>query len=131
MQQLNLFGDADTNLTDKYTHKCSAPQYLPKNTQPHLLELVNQVKYRQLVAEINNSDIPEDIKDFLRLSATRHLVFNYDKIADYYAHATPEVQALMEKSALVIIDINDAIANGYVKLSTTVRDIIEASKNEE
>ena len=32
------------------------------------------------------------------------------------AHAEPEVQKLFEKSALVIIDVNDAIANGYVHL---------------
>ena len=30
----------------------------------------------------------------------------------------------MEKSALVIIDIDDAIANGYVKLTKAVEDLI-------
>ena len=33
----------------------------------------------------------------------------------------------MEDSALVIIDIDDAIANGYVKLSKRVADIIGMS----
>jgi hypothetical protein len=47
----------------------------------------------------------------------RHIVFDYQKIADYYAHASKEIQELMEKSALVIIDFNKAIQNGYVKLS--------------
>lgn len=34
------------------------------------------------------------------------------------------MQILMEKSALVIIDIDDAIANGYVKLTKVVEDLI-------
>jgi hypothetical protein len=34
------------------------------------------------------------------------------------------MQILMEKSALVIIDIDDAIANGYVKLTKAVEDLI-------
>ena len=31
----------------------------------------------------------------------------------------------MEKSALVIIDFNDAIKNGYVKLYNRIEEIIE------
>lgn len=50
--------------------------------------------------------------------------FNYSKIADYYSNASEEMQILMEKSALVIIDIDDAIANGYVKLTKVVEDLI-------
>lgn len=46
-------------------------------------------------------------------------------IAEYYAHATPEMQRLMEKSALVIIDINNAIANGYASLFADVLDTME------
>ena len=49
---------------------------------------------------------------------------NYSKIADYYSNASEEMQILMEKSALVIIDIDDAIANGYVKLTKVVEDLI-------
>ena len=40
----------------------------------------------------------------------------YRHIAEYYAQATPQMQRLMERSALVIIDMDDAIANGFVKL---------------
>ena len=51
------------------------------------------------------------------------MVFNYGKIADYYAHQPREMQKLMEKSALVIIDLNDAIANGYVTMQNRIMDI--------
>lgn len=43
----------------------------------------------------------------------------------------PEVQKLFEKSALVIIDVNDAIANGYVQLATDITDIMEGEADEE
>ena len=36
----------------------------------------------------------------------------------------------MEKLALVIIDMDDAIANGYVKLNKQVEDIINGRKEQ-
>ena len=58
-------------------------------------------------------------------AAGRHNVFNYRNIAEYYAHAKPEMQRLMEKSALVIIDVDNAIANGYASLFADVLDTME------
>ena len=130
MQITFLDGD-DSNLTNKYTHKCSAPQYAPTDVKPHICELYNLAKRNELLVAINSADVSAEEKEFLKLAATRHIVFNYAKIADYYAHATPEMQRLMEQSALVIIDVDDAIQNGYIKLSKTVKDIIEADKYEE
>lgn len=109
---------------DKYTTKVNIPQYLPTNDKPSISELFNDIKYKQLLSNIAKADIPEEEKEFLRLAATRHIVFNYARIADYYAHSNKEVQKLMEESALVIIDINDAIANGYVKLSKNIEKIM-------
>lgn len=128
--QLNLFDEDSSNLTNKYSHKCGTPQYLPANKLPNIEELYSSTKYSQLIRDINQSDIPDDVKAFLSIAATRHIVFNYAKIADYYANTTPEVQRLMEQSALVIIDMNDAIANGYVKLSKGLADIVEANNAE-
>ena len=59
------------------------------------------------------------------MAATRHYVFNYKYIAEYYAQAPKEVQELMEDSALVIIDYEDAIAKGYVELSKTLQELTE------
>lgn len=109
---------------DKYTAKVNIPQYLPTNDKPSISELFNDIKYKQLLSNIAKADISEEEKEFLKLAATRHIVFNYARIADYYAHSNKEVQKLMEESALVIIDINDAIANGYVKLSKNIEKIM-------
>ena len=64
--------------------------------------------------------MPQAEKDFLMLTAGRHIVLNFQLIADYYAHSEPEMQTLMEDSALVIVDINDAISNGWVNLSEKI-----------
>lgn len=107
-----------------YTRKIQIPQYLPKNKKPFISELYNFEKYASLIKNINESSVTEEEKKFLRFAAGRHIVFNYSKIADYYAHATPEMQELMEQSALVILDIDDAIANGYIQLSKHLSEIM-------
>lgn len=120
-----LFEVKKEEVDKKYSLKVSPPQYLPKDKVPELYEMYDRRKYTELLRNINTSDIPDDVKEFLRYGATRHIVFNYSKIADYYAHTTPEIQRLMEESALVIIDMDDAIQNGYVRLSNTIKAIME------
>jgi len=112
-------GEAD----NPYTATVNIPQYEIVGDQPALTELFDEEKTMSFVAEIKAADIPKDVKDFLVKAANRHTVFNYQKIAEFYPHATPEIQALMERSALVIIDIDDAIRDGYVKFAATIEDI--------
>lgn len=129
-EQLDLFENAE-NLVDednKYSKAIRIPQYVPSETAPVLAELYSSEKYKTLLQSINNSNVPDDVKAFLRLAATRHIVFNYAKIADYYAHADSITQELMEQSALVILDVDDAIANGYVKLSDKMKSMIQEQK---
>ena len=116
--------DGDT----KYSRAIRVPQYEPSDTKPLLQELYNLEKYSKLVAKINKSGVSDDEKKFLKHAASRHIVFTYSKIADYYAHASKEMQELMEESALVILDMDDAIANGYVQLSEKMRQLIEEEK---
>ena len=113
-----------------YTKKIQIPQYIPSDKKPPIEGLVDYTKYSQLIRSINNSSVSEEEKKFLKYAASRHLVFNYSLIADYYAHADKEMQTLMEQSALVILDIDDAIANGYVKLSKDIEKILEESGDE-
>lgn len=121
MKQINLFGEEfEPSADDKYTSKIQAPLYEPKNKMPNILELVDTLKANRLITEIRNSNVSEQEKEYLIEAAKRHNVFDYSKAADYYAHATPEMQNLMERSALVIIDFKQAIQLGYVKLSDEV-----------
>lgn len=108
-----------------YSTDTLVPQYTPNSVKPKLKELVDVTKYQKLVYHINKSGISEEEKDFLKIAATRHFVFNYAKIADYYVSTTPEMQRLMEESALVMLDIDDAIAYGYVQLSKNIKKILD------
>lgn len=117
--------DIEQNQEDsKYTLKVEVPQYLPSAVCPDLSELLDTTKYYQLLHDIEKSNVSEQEKQFLRLSATRLIGFNFSLIADYYSHADKEMQELMEKQALVIIDIEDAIANGYVEYSKTMDSLL-------
>lgn len=123
MKQVNLFGEEFQVKADaKYSSKIQAPIYEPKNKQPHILELYDMQKTSRLIREIETSNLPDDEKRFLIEAAKRHTVFNYERIADYYAHASKEMQHLMERSALVIIDFEKAIEYGYVKLCDEIRN---------
>lgn len=116
---------------DKYTLKVKIPQYEITGECPEISDMLDSSKADELIQEVEATDIPEEIREFLIQAARRHNVFNYRNIAEYYAHAEPEVQKLFEKSALVIIDVNDAIANGYVQLATDITDIMEGEADEE
>lgn len=107
----------------KYTTKVQIPQYEPSDYCPSISEMMDTRKYEDLVIEINESSLPDEEKRFLRLAATRHIVFNYSKVADYYVHASKEMQELLEHSAMVIIDFNDALANGLVKLENKLTEM--------
>lgn len=124
MGQFNMFkkGDNENQDVKKYSSKIEAPLYEPKNKKPHILELCNKEKTHRLLRRIDNSNLPIEEKSFLLDAARRHNVFNYEKIADYYANASKEMQELMEDSALVIIDFEKAVELGYVKMCEEIRN---------
>ena len=61
-------------------------------------------------------------------SFSRFIQFNYESIADHYAIADDETKALMEKLALVIIDFDKAIDEGFVQLNDKMRIIYEQER---
>lgn len=108
-----------------YTKKINVPQYEVTGEKPTFSQMYDTEKQKELIEEIEKSGVTQDEKEFLKAAAHRHCVFNYRNIAEYYAQATQEMQNLMEKSALVIIDYESAIANGYVKLSEKLARLSE------
>ncbi len=122
MKQITMFKNDQDDGSSKYTSKIEAPIYEAKNKKPHILELMDNSKAKRLASKINNSNISEQEKVFLKFAAQRHNIFNYELIADYYAHSNKEMQELMEESALVIIDFEKAIQLGYVKLSKEIKN---------
>lgn len=118
MEDFGFDLDEKTDLGNPYTSKINIPQYEITGDEPELDDLVNTYKTTQLWEEIEASNVTEEQKTFLKRAAMRHLEFDYRNIAEYYAHQDKEMQELMEKSALVIIDLDNAIANGYAQLSS-------------
>jgi hypothetical protein len=121
MKQFNMFGGIENQEDKKYTTKIQSPIYEPKNLKPHVLELYDNQKTKRLIREIDSSALPIEEKMFLVDAARRHTIFNYEKIADYYAHSSKEMQEFMERSALVIVDFEKAIQNGYVRLCDDIK----------
>lgn len=116
----NISNPETGNNQDLYTTKIEVPIYEPTGEKPKVSELFDLEKFNSLKSEIEKKDLPEEIKSFLNFAAHRHIIFNYQNIAEYYAHAPKDVQELMENSALVIIDFNKAIENGFVKMSQEI-----------
>lgn len=104
-----------------YTRKIESPVYEPKLEKPCIEDLYNTEKTNKLIDDIKKSNLDSQTKAFLLKAAERHTVFNYEKIADFYAHSSDEIKKLMEDSALVIIDFDKAIEQGYVTLSEEIR----------
>jgi hypothetical protein len=107
----------------KYTTKIETPIYEMKGDKPEVAEIYDTTKTGELSSRIMKADLPDDIRGFLMAAATRHTVFNYEKIAEFYAHQDEDVQDLMRQSALVIVDFDQAIENGYVKLTKALMQL--------
>jgi len=113
---IDLEGDGEED-DQTYTNKIIAPVYEPKGEKPPLSALIDRAKTQELLAGIAAADLPDDVKEFLRLAAERHTVFNFRQIAEFYCHADATLQDLMERSGLIIIDFHKAIEYGFVHLT--------------
>jgi len=107
-----------------YSYSIDSVQYKPRG-EAKIEELVDRVEYERLIRGIEAADVDEKVKKFLLDAATRFLRFNFGKIADYYARASEKEQKLFEKLALVIIDFDDAIANGFVRYTKIIEKLIK------
>ena len=109
---------------NEYSTKVDSPHYEITGETPELIDLYSTLRMDELLEDIeSDGSIREDEREFLRMAAARHVVFDYRNIAEYYAAASPAMQRLMEDSALVIVDFDDAIKNGYVKLKSAIDEM--------
>lgn len=109
-------GDASNG----YTQKVTIPTYEPSGKCPAVGDLWDTTRTNKLKDRIKAAKVPSAVEKFLLAAAERFTEFRFDFIADFYAHAAPEVQELMEDSALVIIDFDKAIERGFVQLKSDV-----------
>lgn len=113
--------DANSDEGSTYERKIEVPVYEPVGDKPPSVEtLLDRSKADELISDIKTAKLPKDVEVFLLNAAERHVQFNFQYIADFYAHAGPEVQTLMENSALVVVDFEKAIERGFVQLSEDI-----------
>ena len=127
-----LMTTEESSKDDVYTNKIVAPIYEPKGERPPIADLIDRSKTDELMKGINAADLPNEVAEFLRFAAERHTKFHFRNIAEFYCHADKPTQDLMEKSALIIIDFNKAIENGFVHLTERLGSLadIEEAENE-
>ncbi len=107
----------------KYTRKIYTPIYEPTGERPEIQDLYDTTKRDELIAEIDNDpELSNDLKEFLKSAAERHTSFDFGKIAEFYSHLPMKYKLYFENSALVIIDYDMAIRNGFMAYDKEVQE---------
>jgi hypothetical protein len=107
----------------EYTDKIETPVYEPTQDEaPALSDCYDTERYEELIQAIDDADVSGEFEEFLRFAAQRHIVFDYENIAEYFAHQDAETQELMELLTLVIVDYEQAIEQGYVNFANKVTE---------
>jgi ParB-like chromosome segregation protein Spo0J len=119
---LKELANINSEISDFYSQKTKDITYEPVDEKPEIKELFNADKVNKLLKNIESAQISSELKEFLKISAYRHALINFDKVAEYYCHATKAEQKLIEENALVIIDYEDAVKDGYVQLSDEINE---------
>jgi len=114
-----------TGLDNTYSKKIKAPTYKITGEKPEIKTLFDDSKTIELTNKIDAANLPKELADFLRKAAQRHTIFHFRRIAETYAHADAPTQDLFEQSALVIIDFDKAIENGFVHLTSRLGSIAD------
>lgn len=98
--------------------------YEPKENRD-LDSLLDISEYKRFVHDIEESKLTEHQKMVLKLAATRFIRFKYEKIADYYNCATPEMRDWLEQLHLVVVDYDSAISKGYFTFKEDYKKYLE------
>jgi len=109
----------------KYTDKIETPVYEPTGREPNLDELYDREKYEKLKQKIQDADIGDEEREFLLKAAQRHIIFDYENIAEYYAHQDQTMQELMEALTLVIVDFDQAVEQGFISFAENVLEGVD------
>jgi hypothetical protein len=99
------------------------PIYTPSTIQPEITELANLDKTKSLIDKINLLDIPENLKEILKIRASFFTDFNFQKIADYYSSQDNNIKEVFEDLGMVILAPKEALKKGFIELQETVFDI--------
>ena len=107
----------DEENDNNYSRKIEAPDYEPTGRKVQVSELYDESKTQRLIAEINAMKVNAEIKKMLVAGAQRFTRFDFRNVAEWYSQQEDEsVKAMMRKMAMVIVDFDEAVENGFVRL---------------
>lgn len=107
----------DEENDNNYSRKIEAPDYEPTGRNVQVSELYDESKTQRLIAEINAMKVNAEIKKMLVAGAQRFTRFDFRNVAEWYSQQEDEsVKAMMRKMAMVIVDFDEAVENGFVRL---------------
>lgn len=104
------------------------PTFEPNDENTTLADCVNVDKYVELLNEVESAyksgKISQDEYRFLKLAASRWLKFNYANVAQYFCKkASPAMQELLQRSVMVLLDIDDAFKNEAIRAKSYVSSL--------
>jgi len=104
----------ESGLREEYSAKIGEVIYEPKETSHTISDLfTRETKFDADIDAIQNPEL----REMLRARAAYFSLFNYGRIADYYAYqATADEQSIFERLALVLLDKDQLIENGFSKV---------------
>lgn len=112
--------EEEEELKEEYSAKLGEVIYEPKNTKHKIADLFSrETKFDAEIEALKN----DELKEMLKARSAFFGSFNYAKIADYYAYqATGEEKQIMEKLALVLLDRDKLIENGFSEIIDSVME---------
>jgi hypothetical protein len=100
------------------------PFYQPSNNVPNINELADISKVENLINKIEELNIDDELKKILKIRASFFADFNFQKIADFYAHSKDDnVKSIFESLGMVILAPKEALKKGFVELGENVMDL--------
>lgn len=123
----------DNDDEEKYTKKVQSPIYEPTEKEPPTIKMLyDDERQKKFFEQIENSELDEEVKQFLILASYRFVKFDFTKIAEYYAHIkSSEEKELFELLALIIIDYDKAIENGFVEMQSELEKLFRSEETDD
>lgn len=109
-----------TNVDEKDLFDIELPFYEPSSDCPNESELVDMSRYNDLIDLIDKTDATTELKTVLKARAAFFCDFDFDKIADYYAHSSKDVKDVIKSLGLVVLAPKEAVESGFVELSEMI-----------
>lgn len=104
-----------------YVLVTSGVLYEPTGRKVSVQDMYDKTAYEQKLALVEQADVSDEEREFLRLAATRYLDFHFANIAEYYTRASAQFQRAAEALGLVIVDADDAIKRAIFEFDERFR----------